>query len=281
MYDTQVFIDNLYLPEGGRWHNNALWFVDIWGKTIYRADSLGTLNDIITIEGTPAGIAWLADDTLLITSLFERLLLAYDGSSIKTYADLNHHAPPGYCHDLTVADGDIIYLSNSGFYPKFQAKVTTSPILKINDGIVSYAAKNLGYPNGIIINNNQLIVAETFASRLSVFDISTNGDLINHHVFATFDDFGFSVEFDKEGVPLDLTRVYPDGISCGKDGVIWVASPGTKEVLGVKKGGEITKRIKTRSMPFDCILGDDDTLYIMTTDMIEDKATGKIEVYPR
>ena len=278
MLKTKRFIDNLYFPESGRFHQNKLWFVDIWGKTIYQADSQGVLTEVIKIKDNPAAIAWLSDGSMLITSLFDRLLLCFDGNSLKTYADLSQHAPPGYCHDMVVSDNDVIYLSNSGFYPKFNAKVVTSPLVKIDNDKVSYAAKNLGYPNGLLINNNQLIVAETFAARLSVFDITNEGCLTNHSIWANFDDLGFDVSFDKQGIPVNKERVYPDGICQGDNESIWVSSPGTKEVLCIKKGGQIINRIKTQGLPFDCIKSADDTLYIMTSDVVKNEKTGKIEI---
>ncbi|QBR85149.1 hypothetical protein E3983_12785 [Legionella israelensis] len=277
MADTDIFIEGLLFPEAGRWYQDKLWFVDIWDQKVYQADKQGQLTEIVKIKDKPAGLGWLSDGTLLITSLFDRLLLSYDGKDIKTYADLNEFAPPGYCHDMVVSEKDIIYLSNSGFYPGPQAKVISSPIIKIDGHKISYAAKELGYPNGIIIKNQQLYVAETFASRLTVFDIDEQGNLNHRRILKQFDDLGFTVRFDEQGVPLNLERVYIDGICAGLKNTLWLSSPGGDEVIQINDEGEVLQRIKTRHHPFDCIHGSDNVLYIMTTSAIPGKREGFIE----
>lgn len=277
MADTEIFIAGLSFPESARWYRDKLWFVDIWDKKVYQADKRGVLTEVVKINDKPAGLGWLSDGTLLITSLFDRLLLSYDGKELKTYVDLNEIAPPGYCHDMAVSEEDIVYLSNSGFYPGPQAKVIPSPIVKIEKAKASYAARELGYPNGILIKNQQLIVAETFAARLTAFDMDERGDLHHRRILKQFDDRGFTVSFDEQGLPSNLERVYIDGICAGRQETLWLSSPGRDEVICINLKGEILRRIKTRQHPFDCILGSDNVLYIMTSSAIAGVRGGLIE----
>jgi sugar lactone lactonase YvrE len=68
-------------------------------------------------------------------------------------------------------------------------------------------------------------------------------------------------QFDKET---------PDGICLDAEGAVWVASPGTREVLRVRDGGEVTERIPLEGRrPFACMLGGADrrTLFLCTARM--------------
>lgn len=52
---------------------------------------------------------------------------------------------------------------------------------------------------------------------------------------------------------------------------MWVASPGTKDVLRVREGGEITHRIPFEGYPLACMLGGPQrrTLYITATESLD------------
>ncbi len=71
----------------------------------------------------------------------------------------------------------------------------------------------------------------------------------------------------------------PDGICLDTEGAVWAASPGTREVLRVCQGGEITERIKIEDLPLACMLGGSDrqTLFITSSESQDpSKARGRI-----
>lgn len=281
-YDTEVFLDGFKFLEGIRWHQNNLWFCDLWDQKVYCFDVNGIKVKEISIDDKPVGLGWLSDGSLLITSLMKRQLLRYYQDQLSVYKNLEISAP-GYCHDFTVSQDDLIYLSASGFYPSCNAKPVKSTILMITPNKdIKIAAKDIGYPNGIVItpDGRHLIVAETFSATISRFEISKDHRLINKRIWAQFDDLGFQVSFDEKGIPKDKNRHYPDGICFDNElNAVWVASPGKKEVLCVEQNGKIAKTIKTISYPFDCILGGKDkrTLFIASSDMLAQERTSKIE----
>ncbi|KTD07897.1 SMP-30/gluconolactonase/LRE family protein [Legionella jamestowniensis] len=278
---TALFLEGFQFTEGVRWHNNNLWFCDLWGNTVYCFSEKAELIEKIAVD-TPVGLGWLSDGSLLITSLKNRELLKYNNNGLSLYQSLAM-AAPGYCHDFVVSKNDTIYLSASGFYPAHQVKPVKSTVLMITpEHEVKVAATNVGYPNGIVItpDNKHLIVAETFAATVSIFDIDKNHTLVNQRPWVKFDNLGFQVSFDENGVPEDLNRHYPDGISFDeKQNAVWIASPGKNEVLCIGANSDCLANIKTLYAPFDCALGgkDNKTMFIASTDNSQKQKPGKIE----
>jgi sugar lactone lactonase YvrE len=106
-------------------------------------------------------------------------------------------------------------------------------------------------PNGMVItpDNRTLVISESFAGRLTAFDIDPDGGLSNRRVFA--DGLG------------------PDGICLDAEGAIWVSTGGSS-VVRVAEGGEVLQRIELAEerAPFALALGgpDGQTLFIMTAE---------------
>ena len=94
-----------------------------------------------------------------------------------------------------------------------------------------------------------LVLAETYAHRLTAYDRATDGTLSGRRVFAAVDG------------------VYPDGICLDDVGAVWVGSPYSDEFVRVRDGGEITDRL---AIPggVACALGGDRraTLFLLAVD---------------
>lgn len=275
-----VLIDNIKFAEGLRWHKDELWFCDLWSKKIYKINKTNQLSCEIELEDQPVSLGWLSDDSLLITSLLERKLLLLDKGILTDYIDLTFTSP-GYAHDFTVSSKDYIYISVSGFYPAFEVTPKTSNILLLTpEREIKIAASGVRYPNGIqlIESEKKLLVSETFAASISEFQVTHDYKLIEQKSFYAFDNKGFYVQFDQNGVPRDLTRYYPDGIAYDHHReVLWVASPGRNEVVAVNQYG-IQEIINTNLTPFDCVLNESGTrLYIGSSNGNNNQAQGMIE----
>ena len=131
------------------------------------------------------------------------------------------------------------------------------------------AADDLMFPNGAVItpDGKTLIVGETFANRMTAFDIAPDGGLSNRRLWASL-----------------AKDVYPDGCCLDAEGAIWIASPFTNEVIRVREGGEVLERIAATQGVFACMLGGPGrrTLYALTASSADPNArfedrTGRIE----
>jgi sugar lactone lactonase YvrE len=107
------------------------------------------------------------------------------------------------------------------------------------NGETRVAVDGMLFPNGTVItpDGRTLIVGESFAARLTAFDVEADGSLRNQRVWAT------------------LGSAVPDGICLDAEGAIWVASPISAEVLRVRQGGAVTHRIAVEKQAFACMLG--------------------------
>jgi len=123
-------------------------------------------------------------------------------------------------------------------------------------------AEDLAFPNGmVILPGGVLVVAETFAGRLTAFDIGDDGALGDRRVWAQFGDTPRS---DDVGEVVGQLAVAPDGICADAEGAIWVADALHARVIRVREGGEIVDEIPTGTGVFACMLGGDDgrTLFL-------------------
>jgi sugar lactone lactonase YvrE len=211
----------------------------------------GARRTVYSHDGPVSGLGWLPDGRLLIVSMTDRRLLRLEsGGEAVTHADLSAVATHN-ANDMVVDAKGRAYVGNFGFlFPAGQPK-TTKLARADPDGSVSVAAEDLMFPNGAVItpDGGTLIVGESFAGRLTAFDVAADGSLANRRVWAQLD--GGAV---------------PDGICLDAEGAIWVASPTTNETLRVCEGGEVTRRIKAERGVFACMLGGEDrrTLYLLT-----------------
>lgn len=138
------------------------------------------------------------------------------------------------------------------------------------DGTARVATDDVVFPNGMALINEgaQLIVSETVVGRISVFDVGDDGVLGARSTFA------------------EIPGMTPDGICADAEGAMWVASPGERAMLRVRRGGEVAETIETGlRMAIACVLGGPDrrTLHVITAETLSaDKArtrrSGRLEV---
>jgi sugar lactone lactonase YvrE len=99
-------------------------------------------------------------------------------------------------------------------------------------------------------DNATLIVAESFAGRLTAFDIADDGSLANRRVWA------------------DLDGGAPDGICLDADGAIWYADVPNSRCVRVREGGQVLDTVELDRGAFACMLGGTDgrTLFVLAAE---------------
>ncbi|NNJ90269.1 MAG: hypothetical protein HKP55_01225 [Gammaproteobacteria bacterium] len=251
-YRTETLIDGLAFPEGPRWHDGFFWFTDQHARRVYRSDVNGNLEIITATDDLPGGLGWLPDGSLLVVYMTQRKVMRWDGNKLYEYADLSALAS-FHCNDMLADAHGRVYVGNFGFDLHAGARQSKAEIIMIDtDTSLHLFSDEVIFPNGCVLTTdlNTLVVAETFAHRLTAFVLDNKGMSVSSYVWA------------------ELADMTPDGICIDNKGLIWVASPGTNEVLLVQKGGDKVARCMTVGTPYACMLGGEDgqTLYVCTSE---------------
>ena len=261
MTTARVLAGGLHFGEAPRWHDGVLWFSDFFDYAVKTVDLDGHIAVKLSIADRPSGLGWMPDGSMLIVSMTARALLRLDHGRLALHADLSGIAT-FHCNDMVVDAKGRAYVGNFGFdLDTNEINGTLGEVLATHggatiarvdpDGSVHAAADGLMFPNGTVItpDGRTMIVAESFADRLTAYDIDDDGSLSNRRLWA------------------DLGGRKPDGICLDADGAVWVANPVINECFRVAEGGDILDVIETDNRCFACMLGGPDrrTLFMLTS----------------
>jgi sugar lactone lactonase YvrE len=243
------------MPESPRWHDGRLWFSD-WGAGEIVTVDLDGNSQVVGRgpEGPGWAVNWLPDGRMLMTGN-ELIRVEPDGSRVR-HADLSHISPYGWS-EITVDGRGNVYVNTINFdFTEFDNVLTSGQApgkiaLVTPEGEALEVASEIAFPNGMVVtpDNKTLIVAESFAARLTAFDIAEDGTLSNPRVWA-------------DGVG-------PDGICLDADGCIWTSSASmTNDCARVREGGEVLERFELDRSCFATMLGGPyrGTLFMLTAE---------------
>jgi len=274
----QTLMDGLTFGEGPRWHEDKFYFSDFYSHKVYTLDLEGNYEVIVEVPNQPSGLGWMPDGTMLIVSMKDRKLLSFRDNALEERADLSGLAG-FHCNDMVVDSKGNAYIGNFGFNTYEGEEVKSTNLILVRPGEEPcIAADNILFPNGTVITEDEktLVVGETYAAKLTAFDVNEDASLSNRRVWADL-----TQSIDNGNVPV------PDGMCLDAEGAIWVASPSTADVIRVKEGGEILERIPVKTNAYACMLGGKDrkTLFICTSnasgvdpDSALREKSGKIEI---
>src|SRR6266516_5281633 len=247
MPEPKVLLSGLGIPESPRWHRGRLWFCN-WIDRQVVAVGLDGKPEVMTTrdpDSHPMGysIDWLPDGRLLVTG--DKLRRQEPDGSMAVHAGQR-------ANEIVVDGRGNIYLNGADF--DFVAGAPPKPgyiKLVTPDGQLRQVAGDIAFPNGMVItpDNRTLIITESFAGRLTAFDIDPGGGLSHRRVFAD--------------------ELAPDGICLDAEGAVW-ASAGMSSVIRVAEGGQVLQRngLRENRAPFALMLGGPDrrTLFICTAE---------------
>jgi len=244
--------------ECPRWHDGRWWVSDFYAHVVLTIGADGQVEPVLKVAGQPGGLGWLPSGDLLVVSMKDRRVLrrTADGD-VNLHADLSH-LTSAHLNDMLVHAGHA-YVGNFGFDLMGGQAPAPADLVHIDpDGVAAIAARELWFPNGMVLTEGgTLIVAETFAARLTAFEITADFDLTHRRVWA---------QVEPAPTPADLETMLgtltfaPDGCALDAEGHIWAADGIGGDLCRVAPGGRIVDRI---AMPaglaaYACGLGGDD-----------------------
>jgi sugar lactone lactonase YvrE len=266
-------VERLTFAEGLRWRDQRLWFSDMYANEVHTWSEDAGDSVVVRTGSSPSGLGWTPDGDLLVVTMEDRLLLMADGRGEgAVFADLSALSPHPI-NDMTIDGEGRAYIGAFGFDLHGGEELATGMIIAVEpDGTFGVAAENLVFPNGMVITDlgRTLVVAETFAGRLTALARNDDGTLSNPRLWATLPE-----------------KATPDGICIDAEGAVWVALTGAGECVRVAEGGEILERISVgETMAIACCLGGNDgrTLFVSTSDHLSpercrDQRPSRIQVF--
>ena len=273
MYEITTLLGGLAFPEAPRWRGDRLYFSDVYGGKVMSVDLRGRSETVATMA-MPSGIGWTPEGELVVVSMEvpPYLLTAGDGAPTPTI-DLGSVAR-WPCNDMVIDRRGTAYIGQLGFDILPDGSAATAPedaplIAVGTDGprVASHDLLSCGNGMAITADGRTLIVAETFASRITAFSIADDGSLADRRLFARLDDL-------------------PDGLCLDAEGAVWAAVLQTGRFIRVAEGGDVTDQIMLPQgrRAIACVLGGADrrTLFLCTTGGLEkqevlDQMDGRIE----
>jgi sugar lactone lactonase YvrE len=246
MSEPRVLLSGLGIPESPRWHEGRLWFCNWIDRQVVAVDMDGrqeVASAACPVHPMGYSIDWLPDGRLLVTG--DQVRRQEPDGTMVTHAD--QHA-----NEIVVDGRGNIYVNGADFdFVGGEAPKPGYIKLITPDGELRQVADDIQFPNGMAItpDNRTLIISESFAGRLSAFDIDADGRLSDRRVFA--DGLG------------------PDGICLDAEGAVWVGTAAFS-IVRVAEGGQVLQRVELSEnrAPFALMLGGPDrrTLFILTAE---------------
>jgi sugar lactone lactonase YvrE len=261
----ETLIDGYAYLEGPRWHDDRLWVSDFFTKQVIAVGMDGTTETVVEMDDQPSGLGWLPDGRLLVVSMIKRqVLVAADGQT-EVHADLSDIAAY-HLNDMVVDESGRAYVSGFGSDVLHGEPMTPTRIIRVDpDGSAREVGEPIQFPNGMVITKDgTFAVAETLGNRITSFDITKDGDLVNARPFALFGDRPTSAEM----MEIVAQVAYgPDGMTTDAEGAIWFADPFNNRAVRMRDGGEVLDEISTADLglgTFALVLGGPDgrTLFL-------------------
>ncbi|MFL1429864.1 MULTISPECIES: SMP-30/gluconolactonase/LRE family protein [unclassified Nocardiopsis] len=263
--ELSVVLDGYSFLECPRWRDGRLWVSDFYTGQVVATDGRGGAEVVAEVPEQPSGLGFLPDGRALIVSMRDRrILVRADSGELSGHADLSGIAA-GVLNDMVVDEVGRAYVGDFGFDLMGGEPLRYTALNRVDpDGTVTTVAEDLGFPNGmVILPRGVLLVAETFAARITAFDIDSGGGLHNRRVWAQFGEIPRTTDVEEA---VGLLQVAPDGICADAEGAVWIADALHERVIRVREGGEVVDEIHTGTGVYACMLGGGDgrTLFLCT-----------------
>ena len=265
-----VLMTGIAFGESPRWHDGRVWLSD-WGAHQVIALTPGGGHEVVaTVDSFPMCIDFLPDGRLLVVdSARQRLLRREPDGSLVTHADMAAISDKPW-NDIVVDAGGNAYVNSIGFDFPGGEPAPGFVVLAAADGSVRRVADDLAFPNGMAIaaDGATLLVAESYANRITAYDIGPGGVLDSRRVWA------------------DTPGDHPDGICTDAEGAVWYADVGNRRCVRVGEGGKVLATVELDRGAFSCTLSRDGEprLYVVAQQWGDTpgsaERTGQVLAYP-
>ncbi|OHV38056.1 gluconolaconase [Parafrankia colletiae] len=262
-------MDGIVFGESMRWHEGRLWFSDWGANQVVVLDADGGHTVVATVPSFPMCIDFLPDGRLLVVdSARGRVLRREADGTLVEHADLAGVSRRPW-NEIVVDGQGSAYVNTIGFdFP--DGEFAPGLVVRVTpDGVVTTVADGLAFPNGMAISDDgtELIVAESYANRLTAYRIAADGGLRDRRSWAE--------------TPGD----HPDGICIDAEGAVWYADVGNRRCVRVREGGEVLAVVGLDRGAFSCTLsrGPDPRLYVVGQSWggpASARPTGQIVAFP-
>lgn len=255
-----VLAKGFSLLEGPRWRDGKLYASDFYTHRVLAFAPDGSYETVAEVPQQPSGLGWDPQGRMLIVSMLDRKLLRLEDGTLTEAADLQ---PVGStpANDMVVDEQGRAYIGDFGE----PAGLGGTNVVRVDpDGSVHIAAKDVICPNGSAItpDGRTFLIAETFAGRITAFDIDEDGGLSNRRVWAQLAEPAASDDLREVA---DSLPILPDGICLDAEGCLWIGCAKSGGAYRVRAGGEIVEKVDTGDLSvYAPALGGDDrkTLYL-------------------
>jgi sugar lactone lactonase YvrE len=244
----EVLLEGVVFGESPRWHDGRLWFSDWGANQVIALDTNGNHEVVVTVPSLMC-IDFLPDGRLLVVdSAQQRLLRREPDESLVSHAGLSEVSEKPW-NEIVVDDRGNAYVNTIGFDFPDEEFAPGLVVLVTPEGNVGQVADDLAFPNGMAITPDgaTLVVAESYANRLTAYDIDGDGGLGNRRVWAE--------------TPTD----HPDGICIDAEGAVWYADVGNQHCVRVREDGQVLATVDLDRGAFACALsrGEDPHLFVV------------------
>nr|WP_204920371.1 SMP-30/gluconolactonase/LRE family protein [Microlunatus panaciterrae] len=241
-----TLVADLALVESPRWHDDRLVFSDWGARQVLSVTPDGQRDVVADVPAMPFCLDRLPDGRLVVTAGQQLLVRAADGR-LAPYADLSQLSDKAW-NDIVIDRHGNAYVNNVNFdFPGGEFRPGLLAVVTPN-GEARLVADGLVFPNGMAISpdGSTLVVAESYASRLTAFDIQADATLSNQRTWAA------------------LEQAAPDGICFDAEGAVWFAEVPGQRCVRVAEGGEVLQQLNSELGCFACMLGGPDgrTLFV-------------------
>lgn len=221
-------------PDGTVWtgtEDGAIWALD---------PATGAVRRVADTGGRPLGLELLGDSHLLVCDA-ERGVLRVSRSTgeVEVLLDRVDGAPMRFCNNAAVASDGTVWFSDSSLHygvgqwkDDFVQDTATGRLLRLDpDGTLTVVLEGLRFANGVALAADESFVAVAECRGRTVVRLWLTGPRSG----------------ERDHLVTDLPG-YPDNISRGSDGLIWVAVASPVDPLVERLGSApmVLRKVVTR-----------------------------------